>query len=450
MIIDIYCFCKIRFVFKLIHLDMVIINYSKKILFNLIKYNPIKLINYLLKYNNQIDWKDVYYFLYKEKKIYPPYTYPNNCENEWLNAIINRTKFNEVDEKNHASFKILKNGKLMAKGRNFCGQLGLGDNKNRDKFELVPNVKDVVRVFSECGSTMLLLKTGEIMSCGLNDKGQGGTYNNTNTSKFEILNNSHCDIITNVVNIFFFRTSRIILLKTGEIMSCGFNLHGQLGQGNNNNSYQFRYIKNKNGENIKNVIDISCGCEHVIILLKTGEIMTCGRNGYGQLGLGDEKDRNEFELVSGIKDVIKVFATYYQTAILLKTGEIMTCGDNRDGELGLNDSENRNKFELVHDFRVSAVSSKNFLVLKDIINIFSNGTFLILLLKNGKLMASGSNLFGRLGLGSTENHMKFILIPGVKNVENVICKDEHTELILKNGKKMKAGLNYGKFFTYAK
>ena len=47
-------------------------------------------------------------------------------------------------------------------------------------------------------------------------------------------------------------------------------------------------------------MDVICGSDHTIIRLTDGTLMSCGYNGNAQLGHGDYKNRNLFELIKDI------------------------------------------------------------------------------------------------------------------------------------------------------
>ena len=68
---------------------------------------------------------------------------------------------------------------------------------------------------------------------------------------------------------------------------------------------------------------VTCGNGNTFILLKTGEVMCCGYNYYGELGIGDENE--DFELVSMYAiapydktNAVSISATWSVIAILPK------------------------------------------------------------------------------------------------------------------------------------
>ena len=79
-----------------------------------------------------------------------------------------------------------------------------------------------------------------------------------------------------------------ILLKTGNIMTFGSNLQGQLGYGGSDASSNIPVdVSHNSTYDGTNAISVSCGDGHAAILLKSGKILTFGINNEGELGNGD-------------------------------------------------------------------------------------------------------------------------------------------------------------------
>ncbi|AYV83673.1 MAG: chromosome condensation regulator [Hyperionvirus sp.] len=126
----------------------------------------------------------------------------------------------------------------------------------------------------------------------------------------------------------------IIRLKDGTLMSWGYNTCGELGLGDNNNRNMFEKIINTP----KNIVEVICGSYFTFIKLADGTLMSCGNNDQGQLGLGDNNGRNIFCEIKGIpKNIAKVICGMHHCIIQLTDGTLMCCGKNDTGELGLGD-----------------------------------------------------------------------------------------------------------------
>ncbi|AAU28045.1 TPA: Dot/Icm T4SS effector PieG/LegG1 [Legionella pneumophila] len=143
----------------------------------------------------------------------------------------------------------------------------------------------------------------------------------------------------------FFHTIATGLDKNGFpiVASCGYNSDGQLGCGDKDNKNTLIPIKLP--ENMKSVEMVATGVKHTVIVGKDINnkpvVATCGHNGYGQLGTGDEENRlclTPIGIPEDITSVDYVGAGAYHTVICgrnIKNQPIITlCGCNSDGELG--------------------------------------------------------------------------------------------------------------------
>ena len=74
-------------------------------------------------------------------------------------------------------------------------------------------------------------------------------------------------------------------------MSCGYNEHGQLGHGDTLVRTTFEEIKGIP----RNISEVVCGIANTFIRLTCGKILSCGYNVNGQLGHGDKINKSRFE-----------------------------------------------------------------------------------------------------------------------------------------------------------
>ena len=94
---------------------------------------------------------------------------------------------------------------------------------------------------------------------------------------------------------------------------------------NNRDGYQSNLDIHMIEEETHDIKDMSCGDGHRLLLKKNGAIKVIGNNIFGQLGLGDTKDRREFEEVKvrTVKDIIKISCSSCHTVLLIKNGTIV-------------------------------------------------------------------------------------------------------------------------------
>ena len=81
-----------------------------------------------------------------------------------------------------------------------------------------------------------------------------------------------------------------------------------------------------------------------------GNLYAWGQNTTGELGLGDDVERDEPEQVSGIAGVAWVAASAFHTVAVDGDGNVYAWGRNDNGELGMGDVVERDTPTLVSYF----------------------------------------------------------------------------------------------------
>lgn len=93
--------------------------------------------------------------------------------------------------------------------------------------------------------------------------------------------------LTNIVDIAAGTKHSLFLKSDGTVLSCGANNFGQLGIGTTQPSTTPMQVKeNRASQNLSNIVQISAGDNHSIFLKNNSNVLTCGFNGDGQLGMG--------------------------------------------------------------------------------------------------------------------------------------------------------------------
>ncbi|MDD7755465.1 MAG: hypothetical protein PUJ51_13320, partial [Clostridiales bacterium] len=310
---------------------------------------------------------------------------------------------------------LLKNdGTLWSCGLNDYGQLGLGDDYNRTTFIQVTTniVNDVKSVYCGDYQTYILKNDGTLWSCGCNNRGQLGLGDFNNKTTFtEITTN-----VDDIKSVYCGGAHTIILKNDGTLWGTGYNSVGELGLGDNTNRNTFTQVTT----NVNDIKEIYCGGDHTFILKNDGTLWGCGWNEYGQLGLGDGSHRYTFTQVTTNTDDIKsVYCGGSYTLILKNDGTLWGCGNNDYGQLGLGDTTNRNTFTQV------TTNTDN---IKEVYC----GDCTLILKNDGTLWGTGYNGDGRLGLGDTTNRTTFTQITtNADNIKEIYCGGSYT-LILEN------------------
>ncbi|NWV81281.1 HERC5 ligase, partial [Dasyornis broadbenti] len=126
----------------------------------------------------------------------------------------------------------------------------------------------------------------------------------------------------------------------GELFTWGRNTHGQLGVG----SQTTLTPKPQLVERLKGIplAQIAAGGAHSISVSLSGAVYSWGKNNFGQLGLGDTKDRDCPSYVGALEHWKTVFISCGadHTAVLSKEGLVCTFGAGGSGQLGHNSTRN--------------------------------------------------------------------------------------------------------------
>ena len=106
----------------------------------------------------------------------------------------------------------------------------------------------------------------------------------------------------------------------------GKNSNGQLGVGDAISNNEKVTVPTQIDVGTISLTQIECGGWHTVALSRNGEVFTWGNNSHGELGHGDEKDRNKptkVERLSG-ENIVKVACRYSHTVTLTATGKELT------------------------------------------------------------------------------------------------------------------------------
>lgn len=313
-------------------------------------------------------------------------------------------------------------GKLMACGHNSHGQLGLGDLTLRTRFVPIINIpKNVTNVVCGLHHTIIKLSDGTLMVCGLNDKGQLGIGNTISKSTFTKITG----IPKNIVQIVAEDSTTILRCIDGTIMTCGWNMFGQLGLGDRKD----RSIFEKVGNIPTNVVDVIHGYHNTILRCSDGTLFACGENKYGILGFGHNSIVNTFKQIPHIPtNVIDVYLNLYYTIIRCSNGQILACGRNTNQQSGFINYSDIFTFE-----KITGIP-------ENVVEVACSLYHTILRCSDGKIFARGSNSFGQLGLGDTVYRSIFVEIKKIPdNITNIFCCVYSTIIKYGNGKLMICG-----------
>jgi alpha-tubulin suppressor-like RCC1 family protein len=236
-------------------------------------------------------------------------------------------------------YALDENGLIWAWGHNAQGQLGVGDVTARDMWEEITffrtNGLTVANVFCSASgrSTYFLCTNGQLYYAGYNANGQAG--DTTLTQKNSPV---RCGTLTGVTDVFpgseDAATDFVGCLAGGSFYTWGYNGFGNLGLAD--------LIQRTSPTNTGLVGVVTARMGRASILLKDdGTVYSCGSNGSGGTGQGTVSgNTTSWTQIAGLVNVEDIFMTPGNTpscAALLTDKTIKVWGRNGSGQLSLGD-----------------------------------------------------------------------------------------------------------------
>lgn len=282
-------------------------------------------------------------------------------------------------------------------------------------FDYMRALKNIVQIACGDNHTLFLENTGQVLGCG---NGLGLSIGNSYTVQ-GILNPIYCKTsdnnanLQNIVQVCCGASTAcsLFLENTGQVLGTGSSGYGQLGDGQstlNTNRYNVAYAikgnqNNNSGTLMTRIVQISSGIDHSLFLEENGNVLACGYNGYGQLGLNSinyvANPTPSYVQKSGgtiANNITQVCAIGYNTFLLEDTGQIsgqvLGCGYNNNGQLGIGTTTNQSR--LVYMQKGEGYGNIN---ISNIIQIGGGYGWVLLLENTGKVLGCGVNNLGNLG-----------------------------------------------------
>jgi alpha-tubulin suppressor-like RCC1 family protein len=315
--------------------------------------------------------------------------------NEWI----------KVSGTNASSLAIKADRTLWSWGRNSNGQLGLGDTIVRSSPVQVGVLSDWYNVKGYLNSVVAIKKDRTLWSWGSNNNGQLGLGDTVNRSspvqvkleKFSLSGNS-------------------FIKDNGYLYGFGANGSGQIGDGSVVNKSSpvkigllndWKLVKKSMPSDSYPTISFSFAIKN------NGTLWSWGRNGNGQLGLGDTVNRSSPVQVGSLSDWLDVACGYTReisthTISVKSDGTLWSWGSNGTGQLGLGNSIPRSS-----PVQITASS--------DFRSVSASGSFSFAIKNNGTLWSWGRNNNGQLGLGDTVSRSSPVQVGSLSDWLDVAC-----------------------------
>ena len=323
----------------------------------------------------------------------------------------------------------LLRGAVFCWGRNNQGQLGLGDRVNRGDApgqmgKALPPVplgkgRYALQIAAGGDHTCAVLDDGALKCWGKNSYGQLGLGDIAprGESPNEMGDNLQAVDVgpgRTVRGVALGRAHTCALLDDGRVKCWGQSLFAQLGlgdtrtRGGRSGEMGARLAAVDLGPGRK-AVEVAAGGTHSCARLDDGALKCWGQNTYGQLGLGDTKDRGDQPEDMGENLPVVRFNTtqmgarsvslgFEHACALLEDRTLKCWGENDSGQLGLEDTVRWG----TRAGDMSSLPSVNLGASRSALEVTAGISHTCARLADGALKCWGRNTYGQTGLGALE------------------------------------------------
>ncbi len=271
---------------------------------------------------------------------------------------------------------------------------GFGSNTNNPMGNLGGKVKtptclsgidDVKSAAAGDGFSIFLKNDGTLWGMGLNSSGQLGQGNTIDTTTPVQITDKDDFLEVDAGDGF------VVAIAEDGIYTFGANENGQLGIGSTENALSPQKLNVEFDILYEKFIDVSASTNYCLALTNKGNVYAWGRNGSGQLGIGNKTNQTTPQKVSALSDIVYINAENVQSFAIKKDGTVYGWGHGSNYQLA---SENTGTCQSPRQI----TSLKD----KDIKKIVCGDGYGIAVSRNGNMYTFGSNVNGALAIYTEE------------------------------------------------
>ena len=269
--------------------------------------------------------------------------------------------------------------------------------------------KTAMKIAAGMDLSLVLCTDGKVVAFGKNYEGQLG--DGTRTARLVPVAVNVTGPLSGkyVVDVSTGGNSSLALCADGTVVAWGYGGLGQMGNNTLADSYEPVPIDMSGVLSGKKVVSISAGFQHNLALCSDGTVVAWGRNHLGQLGDGSLNNSPvpvEVLKVGALagKAVVAVQAGTSHSLALCSDGTVVAWGDNSSGQLG--NGTTIASSQPVEIVRTGALQGKA------MERVWTKGDFCLAMTVDGVLVAWGTNSQGQLGNGGTAAVTTPIIVNG--------------------------------------
>ena len=318
---------------------------------------------------------------------------------------------------NSWSMALKSDGTVWVWGGNFSGQLGDGTTSDSHVPEQVAGLTGITQIAGGNSHAVALSSSGTVYTWGGNGSRELGnsTTADHNYSPAPITGLTATQIVAG-------RSHTSVLLPDGSVRSWGDNGSGSIGNGPAaSDPHPVPGAVVAPGD--AHLVAVDGGYSHTLGLTDGGAVLAWGRNTEGQLGTGSPDGSGTPAPVTGLgSGVQQVAASLYNASYALKNdGSVVAWGSNENGELGDGTTTGRSAPGPVTGLGGPVAS------------IAAGAFHGLAAMADGTVRAWGSNVFGNLGDGSTNQATTAVSAAGLSGITGVGASDWSSYAISASG-----------------